>query len=151
MGAASTSLVSRPMAGFRCVESGRVDAGHRRNVVDDHADTVSVAHCPYAKRGQSYSPFTRFTRRVSADIFDRRRLLIFWQSWTRAAAVAQDTYFRNRCFLPPSIPDQYSSFASGGRFGNRGCCFLWGGCRCGNSFLFIDVLVCNSNPIRHSE
>ena len=51
------------MACFRGVESGRVDAGHRWNVVDDHVDAVSVAHCPHAKRGQSSNPLTGSARR----------------------------------------------------------------------------------------
>jgi len=62
MGAASTFLVPRPTAGFRGLKSGRVDAGHRWTVVDDHVDAVSIAHCPHTKRGQSSNPFTWFAR-----------------------------------------------------------------------------------------
>ena len=58
-----------------------LDAGHGRHLVDDLADQLASAHRPDADRSQLPVLILGLLAGATADIFDRRKLLIFWQAW----------------------------------------------------------------------
>ena len=67
------------------LESRRLDAGHRRNLADDVAYDVSLAHCADETVASLPVVMLGLLAGATADIFDRRRLLLFWQAWMLAA------------------------------------------------------------------
>jgi len=82
---AENSVVPRPLDCVDDIQPGHVDAGYCRNVADDGADELSrFIDCVDADGGESAGVDAWAAwRALLADIFERRRLLIFWQagSW----------------------------------------------------------------------
>ena len=66
--------------------SRHLDAGHRRHLAHDGPHRLPAPYRPHADRGLRY-PVLLFglLAGATADIFDRRKLLIFWQSWMLAS------------------------------------------------------------------
>ena len=58
-----------------------MDAGYGGHLVDDGADDFAAADCADADGGESSGVDSGSACGSEADIFDRRKLLIFWQTW----------------------------------------------------------------------
>ena len=87
MGAASPPALPQSLDRFADLQPRRLDARYCRHVADDGADVIAPADCADADRSQPSGSASLpvlilgLPAGATADIFERRRLLIFWQSW----------------------------------------------------------------------
>jgi len=87
MGAVTGPRVQKHLDCGHCFKCGDLDAERGRSVADDHVDHIPGDGRAHANRHLLACVFGRDTAAAIADIVDRRRMLLFTQTWMFAAAL----------------------------------------------------------------